>query len=262
MSETKFKNNKFLFPTDEIKNFDGRNYQGLEIELKLGGINGSNHQYIQTKKTHNFPYEFGGRINKILEEPEAIVTRKINRIGLIESCNWWQRKRPLYNSYQEYFNQDKKRQLITSWRKVFANHKIIQSSLVSKLLGLKTSMNAQVLLEFADFKLETLFEHNFHYPEEWLSEFFCQFEFRDDCYTSAEKTICNLKPEKFSTTTVAILTIAKSLENAHKLRKISGALAKSPLIVHGEKLLMGVRYEDYPAVIFNIYELGGAVSKD
>lgn len=253
---------EILLPNEKIRNFDGRKYQGLEIELKLGDTNNSGNQYLQTKKTNNFPFEFGGRINQALGNHDETIIRKIKRLGLIQGGSSWLRDRQIYNSYQEYFNENRKKQLAASWHKFISNQKILESSLAAKLLSLKNSPNAQVSLEFDDFKLETLYEYSFCYPEEWNSEFLSRFKFQDDCYVSAEEAIANLKPEKFATTTVAILTISQSLENTRKLREIFGASQRSPIIAKGNQLFMAVRFEDYPAVIYNIYELGGAVSKN
>jgi hypothetical protein len=254
------KYNQTLVPTEKIRNFDGRDYQGLEIELELGDINKFGNQYVQTKKTNAFPFEFGGRTNKILGIHGEIITRKIERLGLVQGGSSGSRDLYVYNSYREYFNRNKKRQLIASWHRAnFSGNNVLKASLMLKLNSFSSGINPQVSLTLNDCTIETRYDHNFLYPEEWVSEFFSRFKFKSDCYTSADKAIANLKPEWFATTTVALLTISKSRENARKLRKISGASEVSPLIIHGEQMLMAVRFEDYPAIIYNIYNMGGAV---
>lgn len=257
MEQTKY--DKVVLPTEKIRNFDGREYQGLEIALELGDIDHAGNQYVQTKKTGDFPFEFGGRIAKAIGAYGKTVNRVIQRIGLIQYSNSWFQKRCIYSSYKEYFNEDKKRQLINSWNRSISDKKFIEASLILKVFRFNFSSSAQVSIEFDDFTIETLYEHNFIYPEEWVSEFFAPFELDRDCYDSANEAIANLKPERFATTTVAILTIPKSLENIPKLRNISGASELSPIIIDGDVVLRAVRYEDYPAVIYNIYKLGGAV---
>ena len=249
-----------FLPTEKTRNFNGKDYQKLAVELELGDINRFGNQYVQIKKTDDFPFEIESRIGSSLGQHGETIIRTIKHFGLIQGGNSSFRDRHIYNSYQEYFNEDRKRQSIALWRsKSFFSRKVLTASLMLRRSGFVRQIDAQTKLVFDDLTLETRYDRNFRYPEEWESEFFSEFEFEGDCYATADDAIANLKPEFFATTTVAILTIPKSHENACRLRGIPGASAGSSLIVHGDRLLKAVRFEDYPAIIYNIYDLGGAV---
>jgi len=257
-------------PSDEYRNFDGRDFIGKMATLVLYEPSKSGRQQVDLKSISGMPKSKRDRFNHPLsgvyewvERPlgkgGTTIRRKVLGICLIEAMNGGRSSHRTAPSYKEYFNEKQKKIVLDYWR---AGH----MRFFTRSGG--DADQADLIITFKDFKLESRC-WGMKAPQEWKSELYAkELEPRLErgFYKDANEAIHFFgdKPndDLFGERYFPVLAIELGHENEYKLLDVAWrAKSQSDPIVTNKYLLIGTRCKphEYAEVITGAYEVGGKV---
>jgi hypothetical protein len=247
-------------PSAEIRAFDGRKLQGLEVTITCQHTNDKNSdQYVSLEKIPGYDFlHASGWAGQVLGEKDEKLKRKIVSCYLMQATNGGRSDRRHYNTYWAYFNDERK----DRWSGKEA------MGVMGAVLGLSgDDHRADVVLEFEDFTLESS-AWDFERPQEWYSEIHKDkpvFRFVDGFYENAEKAVNAFRQKNhddiFGERYFPVLVFPVSTPRD----KVNGIIwrpkvTSDPILV-GDFVVYGTRCKphEYQEVIEGTYEAGGKV---
>jgi hypothetical protein len=177
-------------PTPEIRAFDARVLEGLEVKIQCRHTNADvqekiknpSDQYVCVRLPKSFPFlDVSGWIGKVLGEKEEVLTRTIRRASLLQASNGGRGDYRKYSSYQEYFNDERKARL-TGKR---------AAGILGAIMSRGDDHKADISVSFDDFEISGSC-WDLTAPQEWYSEglrHLPRFRFVDGFYADAANAV-------------------------------------------------------------------------
>lgn len=179
-------------PSAEIRAFDARTLEGLEVEICCEHTDKDNKkemvspsdQYVRVDRIEKYKFlylsDWAGRV---LGEKNTKIKRIIRKAELIQAANGGRSDHRGYSSYWDYFNADRRARILAKRG----------MDLMSRVMfaGGGDDERADIRLVFDDFEL-TGSCWEFEAPEEWFSEALKdhpKFRFVDGFYPNADAAI-------------------------------------------------------------------------
>lgn len=243
-------------PSKEIRDFDCKDLIEKTVSIKLG--------YLSTDKKKQYAFvdlkaPLGSVHDWILTQggKETIIRRVIKDAYLMEHRNGGRGDFRHYTSYQDYFNNVKKEEVLKFW----------SGGLFAKIgSGSGDVDECDLVLEFEGFKIE---DHIYDLvaPEEWYSEMHRDsFKFERGFYENAEEAIrfFSDRPhdDLFGERYFPVIVFSKNTKI--DVRSIAyGAKAWSKPIVTAKHIVFGLRCKssEYVGVINETYKNRGWVAR-
>lgn len=246
-------------PAKSIREFDGRKFIGKIATIELQHLSKEkNDQFVivRNKALDDLDIHISGWVGRVLGKPGVKIRKKIYNLSLIEASNGGRSNYTLYNTYSEFFNNERKEKYCDS----------LVGGLQYALTHRGDPGRADVAIRFIDFQIVDS-AWAFTAPEEWYSDLYKgrpQFRFADGFYPNAataievfaKKNHDDLFGERYFP--VIVFPISKADEAKGVA---SYAKGQSLPIVVGKNIIIGTRCKphEYPEVIEKTYELGGQV---
>jgi hypothetical protein len=250
-----------LEPADEIRSFDGRKFEGLEVQIRLGHTNDKKtDQWAAVDCIEGYPHVLllSGWTGKVLGDKEGSVARVIRSCKLIQHSNGGRSDPRRFDTYWDYFNEERKQRL--------ARQKAL--GLVGKLLGTRGEDDqADIVVTFDDFEIDSM-TWDFRAPQEWSSDRVKdnhRFKFVDGFYEDADRAIdafCQKACEDlFGTRFFPVLVFPKETPQERIDEIVWRPKVSSDPVLADEWIVFGTRCKphEYADVIRMTYEAGGKV---
>lgn len=261
----------FQFKPDvEIREFKGDDFVGKVVSLSLGRLQNDKQMVSIKSGMPEYLYSPFAWVKPLGEEGQTI-RRKIQNVFVMEAMNGGRSDTRKYDSYWDYFNPEKKKEIQQYWHtdlmvRIFVRHG-------------GDPDRADIVFDFGDFEIS---DHCWDMvaPEEWYSEQFAKdprFRFERGFYESAEETMTFFrdKPHNdiFGERYFPVIVFPRTTrqEKVFKDKKddidfrgiaMIGKAWSKPIMTE-RYVVFGVRCKPYqlPEVVEETYKVGGFVAR-
>lgn len=243
-------------PSKEIRNFDCKSLIGKIVSIQLRHLSEDKKKqyvYVNIKS----PKDCVSGWVQTLGKKDTVTKRKIKCAYLMERQNGGRGDTSHYTSYKDYFNKDKKKEVIAYWR----------GGLFARIgSGSGDIDSCDLVLEFEDFKIEGHL-YDMVAPEEWYSEMHRDsFKFERGFYKDAEEAVhfFSDRPNNdlFGERYFPVIVFPKNTK-VDVMSIAYWAKSHSKPIVTDKHIVIGLRCKvgEYAGIFKETYDNGGWVAR-